>query len=36
MCTENKKSKVFVIINAICTAISTIIGALFLHSCIAG
>lgn len=29
-----KKNKVFVIINAICTAISTIIGALFLHSCI--
>ena len=27
------RNKVFVIINAICTAISTIIGALFLHSC---
>ena len=34
MCTETKKNKVFVIINAICTAISTIIGALFLHSCV--
>lgn len=31
---EEKKNKLFVIVNAICTAISTIIGALFLHSCI--
>ena len=31
---EEKKNKIFVIINAICTAISTIIGALFLHSCL--
>ena len=31
---DEKKNKLFVIINAICTAISTIIGALFLHSCI--
>jgi len=31
---DEKKNKLFVIINAICTAISTIIGALFLHSCL--
>ena len=31
---DDKKNKLFVIVNAICTAISTIIGALFLHSCI--
>ena len=33
---DEKKNKLFVIINAICTAISTIIGALFLHSCMVG
>ena len=33
MCAPEKKNKIFVIVNAICTAISTIIGALFLHSC---
>lgn len=33
MCQTEKKNKIFVIVNAICTAISTIIGALFLHSC---
>ena len=31
---DEKKNKLFVIVNAICTAISTIIGALFLHSCL--
>ena len=35
MCSDTKKNKIMVIVNAICTAISTIIGALFLHSCIA-
>ena len=33
---DDKKNKLFVIVNAICTAISTIIGALFLHSCMVG
>ena len=31
---DEKKNKLFVIVNAICTAISTILGALFLHSCV--
>ena len=31
---EEKKNKVLVIVNAVLTAISTIIGALFLHSCV--
>lgn len=31
---ENKHNKTMTIVNAILTAISTIIGALFLHSCL--
>ena len=31
---EINKNKISVIVNAILTAISTIIGALFLHSCV--
>lgn len=34
MCNDKNNNKTMTIINAILTAISTIIGALFMHSCL--